>query len=258
MGFYRVEALILRAREAREADQVLTLLTREKGKIAAVARGVRKPQSKLRGGVQVFSHSDLMLHSGRTLDRVTGAEARRFFNFHGQWEKLAYAVYWADLLERALPEAEPQESVFELTLGAFRCLEALSSESRQAGVLSLFFEWRLIILLGYRPCLEQCAGCGSALDGALRYPVSIARGGTVCPLCAHADQDREGLRYISAGTLRVLQRWAALSMDRLWRLALTASNRREMRALLDSFFLYYLEQEIPSRRFLPLDGDWWD
>lgn len=252
MGFYKVEALVLRAREAREADQLLTLLTREKGKIIVLARGVRKPQSKLRGGVQVFSHTDLVLHSGRKLDRITGAEARRFFNFQAQWEKLAYAVYWADLLERALPEGEPQERIFGLTLLVFYHLAALPPDSRQVGVLSLFFEWHLISLLGYQPCLGHCACCGGQLDHALRFPLSVSRGGVVCAVCAREEKD---LYYISAGTLHLLQRWLALNLDKVWRLVLTAGNRREIRGLLDRFFIYYLEQEIPSRRFLPLERD---
>ena len=74
MSLYQVEAIILKARNLGEADKILTLLTKEHGKLDAVAKGVRKIKSKNRGAVQPFSQSRIMLYQGKNLDTVTQCE----------------------------------------------------------------------------------------------------------------------------------------------------------------------------------------
>ena len=118
---YSVEALILRARDFGEADKVITLFTREEGKCQAIAKGVRKSTSRLRGGVQPFTHSRLLLYRGKTLDTVSQSEnICAFAALRDDLVLLSAAAYLAELLETALPEREPLEEVFQLAVASFR------------------------------------------------------------------------------------------------------------------------------------------
>ena len=81
MGIYKEEAIVLRSMAYGEADQDLTLFTRGTGKVAAIAKGVRKPSSRLRGAVQLFSHSHLVIYSGKNLDTISQGDADENFSF---------------------------------------------------------------------------------------------------------------------------------------------------------------------------------
>jgi DNA repair protein RecO (recombination protein O) len=118
---YSVEALVLRARDYGEADKILTLYTKEQGKVSAIAKGARKPKSRLRGGVQLFSHSRIVLYRGPSLDTVTLAETvQAFAPLREDLTFLSYASYLVELLDCAVPEREPHEGIFHL---AINCLE---------------------------------------------------------------------------------------------------------------------------------------
>ena len=110
---YRVDALIIRARDFGEADKILTLYTKECGKIQAIAKGVRKPTSRLRGGVQMFAHSRLLLYRGRSLDIVSQSESvESYGSLQEDLVRLVYASYLVELLDIAVPEREPNEISF--------------------------------------------------------------------------------------------------------------------------------------------------
>ncbi|MEG3067513.1 MAG: DNA repair protein RecO [Syntrophaceticus schinkii] len=114
MGIYKAEAIVLRSIVYGEADRILTLFTREDGKVSAIAKGVRKTTSRLRGAVQLFSHTRLVLYSGRSLDTVSQGEAEDEFSYlERDLECFATASYCAELVSRLTPEREaPAEGVF--------------------------------------------------------------------------------------------------------------------------------------------------
>jgi len=79
MAVYKADAIVIRSREYGEADRLVTLFAREKGKINALAKGVRKPTSSQRAGTQLFTYADFLLHQGKTLDTITQAQPRESF-----------------------------------------------------------------------------------------------------------------------------------------------------------------------------------
>ena len=101
MAQYKTEAIILRCRKYKEADGLVTLLTKERGKVSAVAKSIYKPGSKLRGGVQPFSINEIMLNEGRSsLHRLLQSQClEMFLPLRQSYEAMAYAAYWAELLE---------------------------------------------------------------------------------------------------------------------------------------------------------------
>lgn len=257
MGFYKTEAVVLRNRDFREADQLVTLFSLDYGKIKAVARGARKPKSRLRGGIQAFTWNDLMLHTGRNLDIITGCDIRRSFYFREDLDKLTNALYWADLLERILPEREANPALYALFINFLQVLDSLPDNPKMTDdyrVLSHLFELKLANLAGYRPDLNQCGYCQKPLTPAKgRVWFSLGLGGVVCPVCVQAPE--VGFLPLSLGTLKIMQYWLGMPVQQFYRLKVTKSNRQELKRILPAFLEYYLEQGISSGKLVRDLGD---
>ncbi|NLC06742.1 MAG: DNA repair protein RecO [Syntrophomonadaceae bacterium] len=252
MGFYKTEAIVLRTREWREADQLVTLLSPDLGRFKVVARGARKPRSRLRGGIQPFTQARLMLHTGRSIDILTGSDTCKCFYFREDLEKLTWAVYWADLLNRLLPEREPNPAVYFLFLQFLYLLESIESinqERVESRILNHLFELKLISLVGYRPELTHCVNCQKALSlTSEQIWFSPARGGTVCRLCSQALGS--GALPVSSGTLALLKHWLRMDARQFRRVRPSGSNLKELERLLPAFLEYHLEQGLPSRKLV--------
>jgi len=181
MSLYRDEGVVLRVQKLGEADRIITLLTRQHGRVRAVAKGVRRTRSKFGATVEPFSHVDLQLFEGRNLDIVTQAESvtsygDRLVGDYGRYTAGTAVLETAERL--TAEEREPALRLFLLVLGALRAM----SERDPSLVLDAFL-LRAMAVSGYAPALSDCARCGAA--GPHRA-FSVPAGGTVCAACRPA------------------------------------------------------------------------
>ena len=183
MTLYRDEGVVLRTQKLGEADRIVTVLTRRHGKVRAVAKGVRRTKSKFGARLEPFSHVDLQLWTGRSLDIVNQAESIRPY---GSAIAVDYPAYTAGtaVLETADrltgEEKEPSLRLFLLVIGAMR---SLADRTHPAGLVLDAFLLRAMSVSGYAPPLLDCARCGAA--GPHRA-FSVPAGGTVCAGCRPA------------------------------------------------------------------------
>jgi DNA repair protein RecO (recombination protein O) len=250
MGIYKEEAIILRSMPFGEADRILTLFTRGAGKVAAIAKGVRKPTSRLRGAVQLFSHTHLVLYGGKTLDTITQGDSDETFSFIEQdLDRLAAASCFAELVDRLTMERQPQPKLFQLLLTAMRTLEGADPE-----LLGRIFEAKLLDALGYRPQFEGCV-MGHHDDrqvlqsgGTIAGPVwfSIERGGVLCPACA---ANCPGALTLSPPTVAALTFFLRSPLDRAVRVRMEKRNRLELASFLHSFICYHGDVKPRSWQF---------
>ena len=189
MSLYRDEGVVLRVQKLGEADRIITVLTRRNGRVRAVAKGVRRTRSKFGATVEPFSHVDLQLYAGRSLDIVVQADS---LTAYGQHLVTDYARYPAGtaVLETAerltAEEREPSLRLFLLVVGALRALTGGGTdeaEPRDPSLVLDAFLLRAMSVAGYAPALSDCARCGT--PGPHRA-FSIPAGGTVCPSCRPA------------------------------------------------------------------------
>lgn len=169
---------MLAARNMGEADKMVTLFSREYGKITAMAFGVRRPGNRLAGGLQPFTHADLALSPGKTCDFVKQCEIiNPFRHLREDLTAMAYGTFLAELGSELCPERQPDPSVFDVLLNAF----GLMGE-RNPRLVALAAGWQILALAGLCPEYKHCAACG----GALRSPAFLdaAAGGVVCSACA--------------------------------------------------------------------------
>ncbi|MDR3288983.1 MAG: DNA repair protein RecO [Peptococcaceae bacterium] len=210
MAVYQVDALVIRSREFGEADRLTTLFSRELGKIEAVAKGARKPKSRQRAGVQLFTYADYLIYRGRNLDTINQAGAKESFpHLWADLEQTMAASGMTELLEHATLVGQPHEELFTLTLTCFYLLKHFPPPLLLAG-----YALRLTAVLGFTPSLEQCAGCGGQVSGE-RYLFDVEAGGIVCPACQTGRAGRVVLKAGSVAMMRQLLKGDLRKLDRL-------------------------------------------
>ncbi len=148
MPLYNVEAINLRTRNFGEADKIVTLFTREKGKVQAVAKGARRPTSKFGGRLEVFSHNNVMLATARTLDIISQCETiDSFYRIREDGGKLNIGFYMVKLIDIMTEDRQVNVELFELLLSGLKALEnGLNRE-----LLPRIFEVKLCETEGFLP-----------------------------------------------------------------------------------------------------------
>jgi DNA repair protein RecO (recombination protein O) len=183
---YKTEAVVLRSFRFGEADRVLHLYTLDRGRLGAVAKGIRKTKSRFGARLEPLSHVELMLHQGSgELQTVTGVELVRSHRaVREQQYRLAVGLLGAEAMLRLFTEQEANARAFEALTRFLDLLdEAEPVDGRPAlDALALSFQLKLLWLSGYLPHLTSCAECGSEHEPLVGY--SPKAGGAVCPNCA--------------------------------------------------------------------------
>src|SRR5438477_6571657 len=183
---YKTEAVVLRSIRFGEADSVLHLYTSERGRIGAVAKGVRKTKSRFGARLEPLSHVELMLHQGSgELQTVTGVElVRSHHESREQQYRLGVGLLGAEAMLRLFTEQEANPRAFQALTRFLDLLDGLAPGVARPALdpLALSFQLKLLWLSGYLPHLTSCADCGSTEGTLVGY--SARAGGAVCRGCA--------------------------------------------------------------------------
>jgi DNA repair protein RecO (recombination protein O) len=236
---YRDEAIVLRAQKLGEADRIVTLLTRSHGRVRGVARGVRKTTSRIGARLEPFSHVDVQLYEGRSLDTVTQVEtiAAHGATLAADYPGWTSGMAMLETAERLTPEErEPALSQFALLVAGLRSLVA---QEHDAGLILDAYLLRSLAIAGWSPSFGDCARCGA--PGPHRA-FSIPSGGVVCAACRPP-----GSAAPSPVTLALLG--ALLSGDWPHADASEPRERREASGLVAAYLQWHLERGLRS---LPL------
>ena len=241
---FRASAVVLRHANFGEADRLLTLFTREQGKVRAIAKGVRKLTSRKAGHVEPFTYVTLQLAKGRDLFIVTQAETvNTFSGLRDDLVKTSYAAYIVELLDRFTYEEEtPHPPVFRLLI---ETLERIEKESN-AWLPIRYYEMRLLEFLGFRPQLFECTNCGREIQPEDQY-FSFSAGGAVCPRCGLGLPN---LASISMAALKYLRHFQRSSYSLAARARATTQEQKEVETLMQGYLTYLLERELNTPGFI--------
>ena len=174
---YRVSAIVLKRRDQGEADRLLTVFTRDRGKLTLLAKGVRRQASRKAGHIEPFTHVDLLVAKGKSLDLVTQAEtvaAHRALR-EDLWRS-TWASYVAELADVFTLDHDPQALLFDLLV---ETLDRLNGDADPA-LCARYYELHLLGLVGYQPQLFRCVHCSELLQPEVNF-LSLERGGALCP-----------------------------------------------------------------------------
>lgn len=237
---YKLEGVILRRRNLGEADTIFTVFSDRLGKFDAVARGVRKARSRMRGHLEPLTRTSLMLARGRTLDVFTQAETITPYRaIREDLERMALALYCAELVDRLTIDHAEAPGVYELLLDVLDALEA----GAPAQVVR-YFEVHMLALSGYELQFEACASCGARLPEAetLFAPSS---GGLVCLQCRAKSG---GGRLIGVRAIKVLRYARGAEMDEFAALRIDDELARQLQATLGDAIHYTTDTELRTAR----------
>jgi DNA repair protein RecO (recombination protein O) len=263
---YRDDGVVLRTQQLGEADRIITVLGRTTGRIRAVAKGVRRTKSRFGARLEPFTHVDLMLHPGRSLDVITQAEVIRPYGalLAGDYPRYTVGVAMLETAERFTPvEKEPALRQLLLLIGGLR---SLGEDEHDPRLVLDAFMLRSLAVAGYAPALQECARCGASASrpGApdpqpspsasrpaapnppsppgFRLPAfAIPAGGMVCASCRPP-----GAASPAAPTVALLL--ALLQGD--WESADRSERRHrvECSGLVAAYLQWHLEHSIRSLR----------
>jgi DNA repair protein RecO (recombination protein O) len=241
---YRAEAIVLKTLDLGEADRILTLLTRHLGKVKVVAKGIRRPTSRLAGYAEPLSHATYQLARGRELDVLTGAEPRSTYRaLREDLDRIAAGWYIAEIADRSTAEHAPAAAVFDLVETALRHLEA----GHAPALVCRWSDLHLLDRTGFRPELIVCSRCGGPLhEGTNAW--SPLDGGAVCPRCI--DSSVAGLPALSLRALKSLRYLLTSDFAAASRLRVDEILERELERHLRAFLHYVLDREIASARLM--------
>jgi DNA repair protein RecO (recombination protein O) len=243
---YKTEAIVLRSMDLGEADRVLTVLTPHHGKLKVIAKGVRRPRSRIGGGLEPFSDVHLVLAVGRTFDVVTQAALEDpHLGLRNDLHSTAAAWYLVELADRFCEGAADARAAFLLLAQGLSALDAAPSEVGRE-VVARWFELALLDAMGFRPELGQCLECGAAIAPEGNAYSAVA-GGVLGPECGHSAT---GARPVSPEGLKVMRHLQRTPLVDVLRLRLPASVHREVERLLHATVSAVLERELRSRDFL--------
>ena len=240
---FRVEAVVLRHSDWGEADRLLTLFTREMGKLRAVAKGVRKLRSRKAGHLEPLTRVSLLLARGRDLLIVTQAETLTAYSpVKEDLLLLGYASYVVELLDRFTFEDGENRTLYRLLTDA---LERLSTGNDPMCVVH-FYEFRLLDLMGFRPQLFHCVLCEREIQAQDQF-FSTENGGVLCPKCGG---ETVGARPISVQALKFLRHYQRSNYAGAARARIDAGVSREMEGIMQDYLTYLLERGLNTPTFI--------
>lgn len=240
---YQTEAIIIKKTKLGEADRILTLYTPGLGKIQAVAKGVRRPKSKLSGHLELLTHSQVTLAKGHNLDTVTGSQTiNSFMPLKTDLWLTSYGLYITELVNQFTAEHVADERLFRLLLETLQNL----CQTNNRELLLRFFEIHLLEESGYRPQIQECVTCHRTLEPTTNsFCASI--GGTLCPECA---LNQPFARPISVNALKVLRFIQRNEYNAVGRLKIDNALSLELEDITRSYLKYLLEREVRSANWL--------
>lgn len=241
---HRTECIVLRRLDLGEADRILTIFSRERGKLRVVAKGVRKTQSRLAGHLEPFARTSVLLAEGRNLDIVSQAQmVDPFRTLRDSEVTIACAGYIADLLDQLTVEEQPNVVLYEVVI------EALNRLDKQLDpfITLRWFELTALRVLGFGIELRRCVGCGKELAPETNA-FSPEGGGVVCAECAPGEPATLPLSVNGLKLMRLLER----DLDRVDRLRFGEGLRREVESIMHVYIQHLIGRELRSLRVLRL------
>lgn len=239
----RAEAVVLRHSDWGEADRILSLYTRQMGKVRAIAKGVRKMRSRKSGHLEPFTQVNLQLARGRDMFIVTQAEAiNAYLHLRDDLVRVGYASYVVELLDRFTFDDDENPSLFHLLAETLKRLDQESS----LFLAVRYYEIRLLDLLGYRPHLFHCANCENEIKAEAQY-FSALQGGVLCPKCGPGAPEA---RPISMQALKYLRHFQRSSYAQASRARISPDVNWEMEQIMQYYLTYLLERGLNTPAFL--------
>jgi DNA repair protein RecO (recombination protein O) len=237
----KTEGIIIRTIDYGESNKIITLFTNEAGKLGVMARGAKKPKSRLSSISQLFTYGQFLIQKGTGLGMLNQGEMiDSYRNIRKDIFHTAYAAYMVEMLDKLTDEGKPSPALF---LFLQRSLQLLN-EGADPEVLKFIFEVKMLRIAGISPEVDLCSNCRRA-EGDFSF--SIKEGGFLCHRCAGIDPYRI---KISAAAAKLLRLFYHIDINRLGTISVKDQTKAQLKHVLTTYFDEYSGLKLKSKRFL--------
>lgn len=247
MATFETEALVLKQFDLGESDRLITLYTREKGKLKAVAKGARKGNKSRSGLVLPFSYHNFTLYQGKSLAKINHIESIAMnSSLREDLDYMAYASVVSEYIERAGLEDQADQALFSLLV---IILEKMAAAAKEDLLFYLtIFKAKLLLLLGVKPEIENCTVCGEKIDLKDSTPLSIEEGGSICKKCFNNNY-YQNLTF-SLSEMRALYKITFAEISQLKPEQFSLKILEKINEATEKFLIYHLDLKPKSLSFL--------
>lgn len=238
---HKWEGIVLKSIPYGETNKIVTILTSEAGKLTAMARGAKRPVSRLAAVTQTFMHGYYLLRTGKgmaSLEQGEPIDSMRFIR--EDLEATAYASYVVELIDRLTDDASRLQGEYRLLQEALHAI----NEQYDPEAIALFVEWKMLPVAGIHPVLHQCASCG-ATEGEFAF--SFQQVGFLCHRCF--QQDPYIIR-ITPTQLKLIRTFYSVPISQVGSLTLKKTTKQFMKKLVRTIYDEQVGVRLKSRAFL--------
>ncbi|MEO2074493.1 MAG: DNA repair protein RecO [Bacillus sp. (in: firmicutes)] len=237
----KCEGIVIRTTDYGETNKIVTLFTREWGKIGVMARGAKKPNSRLSSITQLFTHGYFLVQRGSGLGSLQQGEIATSLRAIGEDIFLtAYASYIVELTDKCTEEKKPNPFHFELLLQTLNYM----NEGYDPDILMNIYEMKMLNVMGLYPVLNQCSVCGST-DG--HFSFSIREGGFICHRCVEKDPYHMKL---SPAAVKLLRLFYYFDLSRLGNISVKPETKAELKSVINTYYDEYSGLHLKTKKFL--------
>ena len=259
MACFSSPAIVLKRLDYGEYDYILDFLSKDYGKITVIAKNAKKSRKRFPGVLELFSCMNAVFtetNAGRGKIPILkeAALTHPFAGIRGNLEKIAYASYWSEMVNRWVVQGGILKDLFPLF---YYSLTMLDTDQAPVESLSLLFQVRFMTLAGMSPELFGCRYCHKLLNDITedRFLFDVATGGLLCKTCASSSAIKSSL-FISRSTIKQLLWLKEGNLQKAGRVRLTSVAKQEGLAAMEVFVPFHLAMEIKSLKVLRTIREW--
>jgi len=237
----KCEGIVIRTTDYGETNKIVTLYTREWGKVGIMARGAKKPNSRLSSITQLFTHGYFLVQRGSGLGSLQQGEIITSMRSIGEDIFLtAYASYIVELTDKCTEEKKSNPFHFELLYQTLNYM----NEGYEPDILMNIYEMKMLNVMGLYPILNQCSVCGST-DG--HFSFSIREGGFICHRCL--DKDPYHFK-LSPASVKLLRLFYYFDLSRLGTISVKDETKEELKKVITAYYEEYSGLHLKTKKFL--------
>ncbi|HJV17578.1 MAG TPA: DNA repair protein RecO [Bacillales bacterium] len=237
----KCEGIVIRSTDYGETNKVVTLYTREWGKIGVMARGAKKTNSRLSAITQLFTYGYFLVQRGSGLGSLQQGEMiSSMRTIREDIFLTAYSSYIVELTDKGTDEKKPNPFLFELLYQTLNYL----NEGFDQDVLMNIYEMKMLNVMGLYPTLNQCSVCSST-DG--HFSFSIREGGFICHRCLEKDPYHF---KISQATVKLLRLFYYMDLSRLGNISVKPETKTEIKKIISAYYDEYSGLHLKTKKFL--------
>ncbi|MDP4162125.1 MAG: DNA repair protein RecO [Bacillota bacterium] len=237
----KCEGIVIRNTDYSETNKIVTLYTREWGKFGVMARGAKKPNSRLSAISQLFTHGYFLVQKGTGLGSLQQGEMiSSMRSIREDIFLTAYASYIVELTDKSTEDRKPDPYLFELLYQTLH----LMNEGYDLDIMMHIYEMKMLNVLGLHPVLNQCAVCGNT-EG--QFVFSVREGGLLCHRCLTHDPYHF---KISASAVKLLRLFYFFDLSRLGNISVKEETKAELKKVITAYYEEYSGLHLKTKKFL--------